>query len=385
LRVLHVISGLDPQNGGPTTALVGLAAAQVAAAGMDVTVLATWKIRDGFPVADELRGHGVEVIHVGPAKGKLSSHPMLRHHATAAVAAADIVHVHGLFEDAQHHGARAAQRRGVPYIITPHGMLSPWNMSRNRLFKRIYLAVRLRKNLNQAAALHFTSEVERDLVAPLELQPRAIVQRLGLDLSDFRELPAAGAFRGQWPQLGPRPFVLFLGRIDYKKGLDVLIPAFAAAKLADVPLVIAGPDRDGYEPAVREMVARYGLDERVLFTGMLRGRERLEAYVDAALFALTSHQENFGITVIEAMACGCPVLISDEVNIHGQVTEARAGEVVPVDLQRTATALERWMADEPGRRGAGERGRAFALSHYDWRAIAREWRSHYSLLVTGSA
>jgi glycosyltransferase involved in cell wall biosynthesis len=385
LRVLHVISGLDPQNGGPTTALVGLAAAQVAAAaGLDVTVLATWKIRDGFPVADELRGRGVKVIHVGPAKGKLSSHPMLRHHATAAVAAADIVHVHGLFEDAQHHGARAAQRRGVPYVITPHGMLSPWNMSRNRLFKRIYLAVRLRKNLNQAAALHFTSEVERDLVAPLGLRPKAIVQRLGLDLSEFRGLPAAGTFRRLWPQLGPRPFVLFLGRIDYKKGLDVLIPAFAAAKLGDVPMVIAGPDRDGYEPAVREMVARHGLGERVLFTGMLRGRERLEAYGDAALFVLTSHQENFGITVIEAMACGCPVLISDQVNIHGQVTEARAGEVIPADVQRTATALERWMADEPGRRGAGERGRAFALRHYDWQAIAQEWRSHYSLLVSGS-
>jgi glycosyltransferase involved in cell wall biosynthesis len=383
LRVLHVISGLDPQNGGPTTALVGLAAAQVAI-GMDVTVLATWKIRDGFPVADELRSKGVNVVHVGPAKGKLSTHPMLRHHATASVAAADIVHIHGLFEDAQHHGARAAQRRGVPYIITPHGMLSPWNMSRNRLFKRIYLAVRLRKNLNEAAALHFTSEVERDLVAPLGLRPKAIVQRLGLDLSEFRELPAAGAFRKRWPQLGSRPFVLFLGRIDYKKGLDVLIPAFAAAKLGDVPLVIAGPDRDGYEPAVREMVAPHALGERVLFTGMLRGRERLEAYVDAGLFALTSHQENFGITVIEAMACGCPVLISDQVNIHGQVTEARAGEVIPVDVQRTATALEQWMADEPTRRAAGGRGRAFALGHFDWRTIAQEWQSHYSLLASGS-
>jgi glycosyltransferase involved in cell wall biosynthesis len=379
LRILHVISGLDPQNGGPTTALVGLAAAQVAI-GMDVTVLATWKIRDGFPVADDLRSKGVNVVHVGPAKGKLSTHPMLRHHATASAAAADIVHIHGLFEDAQHHAARAAQRLRIPYVITPHGMLSPWNMSRNRLFKRIYLALRLRKNLNQAAAIHFTSDVERDMVAPLALRPKAIVQRLGLDLSEFRDLPAAGEFRRHWPQLGERPFVLFLGRIDYKKGLDVLIPAFAAARLGDVPLVIAGPDRDGYEPAVREMVAQHGLNERVIFTGMLRGRERLEAYVDAALFALTSHQENFGITIIEAIACACPVLISDQVNIHAQVTAASAGEVIPANVERTARALEQWMASEPPRRAAGARGRAWALDHFDWRSIAEEWRRHYQSL-----
>src|SRR5947209_8169935 len=115
MRILHVISGLDPQNGGPTTALVGLAAAQVEA-GLDVTILATWKVPDGLPVADALRAKGVNVIHVGPATGKLSRHPTLRAHAVAAVAAADVVHVHALWEEVQHQAMRAAQRQGVPYV-----------------------------------------------------------------------------------------------------------------------------------------------------------------------------------------------------------------------------------------------------------------------------
>jgi glycosyltransferase involved in cell wall biosynthesis len=387
MRILHVISGLDPQNGGPTTALLGLAPAQVTAAGLDVTVLATWKIPDGFPVADSLRARNVKVIHIGPAKGKLSRHPMLRHHVTAAVAAADVVHIHGLFEDAQHHAARAAQRRGVPYVITPHDMLSPWNMARNRLAKHLYLMLRLRPNLNRAAAIHFTSDAERDLVAPLGLRPPAIVERLGLDLTEFRELPPRGSFRSRHPPIGGKPFVLFLGRIDYKKGLDVLIPAFAAAatNLPDAMLVIAGPDRDGYEPAVRDMVARHGLHDRVLFTGMLHSRQRLEAYVDADLFALTSHQENFGITVIEAMACACPVLISDQVNIHPQVTAAAAGQVLPVDVSATTAALRQWMSDPDRRRAAAQHGRAFALEHYDWDAIARDWKTHYERLLIPSA
>jgi glycosyltransferase involved in cell wall biosynthesis len=377
MRVLHVISGLDPQNGGPTVALVGLAAAQKSI-GLDVTILATWKIPDGLPVAEQLRKQGVNVIHIGPATGKLSRHPELATKTAAAVAQADIVHIHGLFEEVQHQAARAAQKQKVPYIITPHGMLSPWNMNRSKWGKRLYMLWRLRRNLDRAAAIHYTSDVERDLVAPLKIQAPPLVQGLGLDLSEFRELPARGNFRAAYPQLGDRPIVLFLGRIDYKKGLDVLIPAFAAAKLGDAMLVIVGPNRDGYEPAVRKMVADCGANDRVLFTGMLEGRRRIEAYVDADLFALTSHQENFGITVIEAMASGLPVLISDQVNIHKQITEATAGEVIPVSVSATTSALEKWMSDENLRLQAGQRGRQFALARFDWMNIARQWITHYS-------
>lgn len=381
MRILHVISGLDPQNGGPTTVLAGLAPAQVAA-GMDVTVLATWKIPDGLPVAERLRGKGVNVIHVGPATGKLSSHPMLWGHAVACVAEADVVHVHGLFEDAQHFAAKAARRIGKPYLFTPHGMLSPWNLARNRLAKRFYMFWRLRRDLCRAAAIHFTSDAERELVAPMRLPGKPIVERLGLDLSEFADLPAKGAFRARFPQLADKPIVLFLGRIDYKKGLDVLIPAFAAARLGEAMLVIAGPNRDGYEPAVRDMIAQHGLTDRTLFTGMLHGRQRLEAYVDADLFALTSHQENFGITVVEAMASGCPVLVSDQVNIHAQVTQAQGGEVIPVDVPATTAAVERWLADEAKRRAAGNAARVYALSQYDWRTIAEDWKNLYASLIT---
>lgn len=384
MHILHIISGLDPQNGGTTTALVGIAESQ-ARLGLDVTILATWKIRDGFPIAERLRSNNVKVILIGPAIGKLSRHPTLAPETDRAVATADIVHIHGLFEEVQHQAARASQRRGVPYLITPHGMLSPWNLSRSKWAKRIYLFLRLRNNLDRAAAIHYTCEVERDLVAPLNLKAPPLVERLGLDLSEFQQLPPQGSFRAKWPQLGRKPFVLFLGRIDYKKGLDILIPAFAAAQLVDTSLVIAGPDRDGYEPTIRALVAQYQLQDRVLFTGMLHGRDRLEACVDAALFTLISHQENFGITVIEAMACACPVLISDQVNIHSEVTRSGGGEVIPVDVTITTESINWWMQNDVSvRQTAGTKGRSFVLESYGWDATAVDWKMHYESLIAGT-
>jgi glycosyltransferase involved in cell wall biosynthesis len=114
---------------------------------------------------------------------------------------------------------------------------------------------------------------------------------------------------------------------------------------------------------------------------MLHGRERIEAYVDADLFALTSHQENFGITVIEAMACGCPVLISDQVNIHADVSAAAAGVVTTLNPEEVRQRLESYLADAQWRCDAGRRGREFALRHYDWATIAGDWERLYASLA----
>jgi glycosyltransferase involved in cell wall biosynthesis len=387
VRILHVISGLDPQNGGPTAALVGLAPAQIAA-GLDVTILSTWKIRDGFPVADSLRARGVKVIHVGPAKGKLSKHPMLKHHLTAAVAAADVVHVHAMWEQAQYEAGRAARRRGVPYVITPHGMLDPFNMTRNAWAKRLFLELRLRANLEHAAALHFATPMERDAVARLRLRAPAIVEPLGLDLAEFRELPPRGRFREKHPSLKDRPVVMFLGRLHAGKGLELLIPAFARAKLpGDAMLVIAGPDSYGfhYSDEAKRLAAEHAIADRVLFTGMLHGPERIAALVDADLFALPSYHENFGIAAAEAMAAGLAVIVSDQVYQHPEISEHQLGAVVPLAVEPLAAELERWIADADLRRQAGERGRAFALEHYDWNVIAQNWKGHYERLGYSSA
>lgn len=393
MKILHVISELDPRAGGPAVALAGLTKAQ-AAAGLDVEVVATTRNDVNAPnpptpvpalaAAQDLRAAGVNVTVVGPARGALARHPDLAAAVDRAVARAGIVHVHALWEEIQHRAARAAVRLRRPYIVRPCGMLDPWSLDQSRWKKRLYRLWRLNRDLRQAAALHFTSQTERDLTAPLKLRPPALVVPNGVDLSEFQSLPRRGTFRARFPELGDRPIVLFLSRLHPKKGLDLLVPAFAraaagatSAAARDAVLVIAGPDSDGYRAKVEDLVKREKLFGRVLFPGMLYGPDRVAALADADLFCLPSYQENFGVAVVEALAASCPVVISDQVNIWREIVDAGAGAALPARVEPLAEALRTWLADADLRRRAADKARPFVWEHYDWAKIARRWVDAY--------
>src|SRR5262249_53250347 len=149
-------------------------------------------------------------------------------------------------------------------------------------------------------------------------------------------------------------------------GLDILVPAFAkSASAQHAMLVIAGPDIDGYQATVEQLARDAGIADRVVFPGMIYGKDRAAALVDAHLFALTSYQENFGVVVIESLAVGTPVIISDQVNIHRQITESHAGEVLPTNVDRIADALIRWLNDRDGRHIASLRAKEFVAKNFD--------------------
>jgi len=360
--------------------LTGLSKA-LTAQGLDVTVAATWQETTGFPVADDLRANGVKVRHIGQATGKLSRHPQLAAITDELVGGADIVHIHALWEEIQHCAARSAQRRGIPYVITPHGMLDPWNMSRGWLTKRLYLALRLRRNLNRAAALHFATDLERQAVGRLGLTAPCLVEPFGLDLREFAALPPTGTFRGHYPLLAGRPLIVFLGRIHAGKGLELLIPAMAHVLPAQSALVVVGPDGDGYRAVAEAMVKRHRLQDRVVFTGMLHGPDRIAALADADLAAQPSYHENFGISVAEALAAGTPVVVSDQVYLHTLITRAGVGGVVRTSVPELAAELSRWLGNSSLRQAAAKAARAFAFEHFDWNRIARHWMVHYRDIV----
>jgi len=386
MRVLHVISGIDPENGGPTSALLGLTKAQ-ARLGLDVTVLATWRYAPGRDNADTFRNAGVKVTMVGPARGKLSRHPDLSRVVDQHVSGADVVHIHALFEEIQHLAARACQRRCVPYLMRPCGALDPWAWSRGRFFKSIYLALRLRRNLNRAAFIHYTTDTERDASAHLGLIAPTIVEPNGVDLDEFTHLPGRGGLRKKFPILKNRPIVLFLGRLDPKKGIELLIEAFAGVlRVTAAPtssdrqrpvLVLAGPDVYGYQRKLESDIAGLQLTQDVVFTGMLPGQERIEALVDTDVFAMTSHVENFGVAVVEAMATGVACVVSERVNVAPAIRSASAGVVVSHDIPSITAALQDLLASDERRASLGTVARAFALARYDWAHIARRWESRY--------
>jgi glycosyltransferase involved in cell wall biosynthesis len=209
------------------------------------------------------------------------------------------------------------------------------------------------------------------------------VVALGLDFSAYQTLPPPGAFRERFPETGGKEIILFLGRINFKKGLDLLVQALARVvrKRRDLHLVVAGPDDDGWGVRVKGWLQQEGIADCATFTGMLLGEEKLAALRDARLFVLPSYSENFGIAVIEAMACGLPVVISDQVNIWREVEAAGAGLVTPCAVDPLAAALERLVAEADTAADMGRRGKELVARRFQWDSIALDLQAVYSGII----
>ena len=236
--------------------------------------------------------------------------------------------------------------------------------------------------LAKAAAIHYTAEEEMRLATPFVRGAPGIVVPNGLDLSDYARLPPRGSFRRHHPAIGERPIVLFFGRLNFKKGLDILTAAFGRLGLRanEARLVIAGPD-GGYRAATEAFVDEAGIRDRTVFTGLLQGEYKLAALADADLFVLPSYSENFGIAVIEAMACGLPVVISDKVNIWREIVADGAGLATPLEADAVAGAMARLLADPGLRRTMGEAGRRSVARRYAWDHVAEALEAAYRAIV----
>lgn len=296
----------------------------------------------------------------------------------------DLMHLHSLYMYHDRAGAAAARRAGIPYIVRPHGTLDPYIFKRRRMRKAVFECWFQNRVLEQAAALHYTTEDEWRLAAPVARNPHGFVVPNGLDTDEFANLPAKGAFRAKHPETGDRPIILFLGRLNFKKGLDLLAPAFGQLLSAghDAHLVIAGPD-DDMAGKTRGWLADAGALDRTTFTGMITGTEKLAALVDASMFVLPSYSENFGIAVAEAMACGLPVVVSDAVNIWPEVQSAAAGLVGPCDIEATARNMIH-VLENPGRAAEmGLNGICLVRDRYSWDGIAPTLEKAYEDVLAG--
>ncbi len=377
-------SSLDLRTGGVVAALGHLAIGQKLA-GLDVTVAATYHRDETHPLVGQLAEHGIASTLIGPTLDRrLKWHPSISRVLTPLIAGADILHIHALWEEIEHQASRIAARLGKPTVISPHGMLDPWSLRQSQRLKRLYYALRLETNLKRASLLHFTTVTERALTAPLGLGIRAEVIPNAIDMGEFRDLPPRGEFRRTLPAIGDRRIILFLGRLHAKKGLDLLIPAFATASLPDAVLVIAGNDYTNYTPQVEAMIAAHGLADRVIMVGHLGGRGRLGAFVDAEVFVLPSYQENFGIAIIEALATGTPVIISDQVNLHEEIIKAGVGWITPLEVEGLRRVLEQVLEDEDGRRRAGALAHEFVARRFDRAEIGTIWKDKYAELIGGA-
>jgi glycosyltransferase involved in cell wall biosynthesis len=206
----------------------------------------------------------------------------------------------------------------------------------------------------------------------------------GLNPNNYQILPPKGSFRKSHPETSLKKLILFLGRISFKKGLDILIPAFIrlSMKHPDYNLVVSGPDNEGIVERIIFELQQAGLptegpNSRITITGMISGDEKLAALNDADVFVLPSYSENFGIAVIEAMICGLPVIISDKVNIWREVVTDKAGIAGPCDINWFADAIESLLEQPEKRHEMGLAGIASVKKRYDWKNIAIQLENAY--------
>jgi glycosyltransferase involved in cell wall biosynthesis len=289
-----------------------------------------------------------------------------------AVPSADLVTIHSINLFPQYAAFTAAISARVPYIVTPHGALDPWLGRNSRLLKRLTNATWQRRMLANATAIHFTTADEARLAGGLTASAPHVIMPNGLDLSRFGGKRSGESFRAQ--RLGGfrGPVVLFLGRVARKKGIDLLIRGFArATPNRDSLLVIAGPDDESLTAELSAIAQELGVSAEVRFVGPVYDDDQLGALAAADVWALTSHTENFGNAVVEALAAGCPVLVSTEVNLAPQIAAADAGLVTGLSVDEIGAALHSLLENSEQRELLAARGRDFAR-RFDWSIVAPE-------------
>ncbi len=401
MRILQIVPALSLVYGGPSQMVRSLAAA-LAAQGLEVTVLTTDADGDaGQPPLEvplnqpvPMAGYQVRYFRCSPFrryKFSLGLLLWLARHGREY----DLAHIHALFSPVSTAAAMVCRWRGLPYLLRPLGTLDPADLQKKPRLKQLYGRWLEGPNLAGAAGVHFTSEQEAKISERFGATTRDVIVPLGVDLPS---LPEAGTARQQWGIPADVPLLLFMSRLDPKKGFDLLLPALEQLAAEGLPFhfVLAGanPQDPAYEQQIQAQVLGASWRSQATVTGFVSGDTKLALLRAADLFVLPSYYENFGIAVAEAMLAGLPVVISNQVHIWESVAAAAAGWVVACDPHQRGAAparealtaqLRLALQDAPERARRGAQAQALARSQYSWPAIAQQLATVYADLTPPQA
>ena len=391
MKVLQIVPSISLIYGGPSQMVLGLAPA-LANVGVDVTILTTDSNGDNGQVPldvvlnQPIRQDGYEIIYFrcSPFRRYKFSWDLLswlNKHAHEY----DLAHIHALFSPVSSMAAAICRYRKLPYILRPLGTLDPADLRKKKQLKQIYAAVLERPNLAGAAAVHFTSSQEakvssrfgaitRDLVLPLGVIPaNQKVNEIDKNVLRRFDIP------------GDMPLILFMSRIDPKKGLDLLIPALLKLfnEGCKFHFVLAGtnPQDPSYEEAIKKQIQNSVLHPHTTITGFVTGELKSALLEAADLFVLPSYYENFGIAVAEAMVAGTPVVISDQVHIWQEVHNSQSGWVAKTEVDSLTQKLKEALENPQECLNRGLNAQNYALQHYSWDALARQIYEFYQQVI----
>lgn len=354
MRILHTVASLQPDTGGPARSVPGLANA-LADQGAEVHV---W--------SPNVPGDSSDLTKFTLHRGTLEE-------ALGKIQGLDLIHDHGLWLPVNHRVAIASRQRNIPRVVSPRGMLEPWALNHKKWKKRAAWWLYQKKDLRSAGALHATAHSEAGQFQRLGLKNPIHTIPNGVDLpppSDLRPLPSN------------RKTVLFLSRIHPKKGLPMLVEAWAKLKPVGWQMLVAGPDENGHRLEIERQVEKTGLSDQWRFTGALEGEAKRQAFSQADLFILPTYSENFGIAVAEALASGIPVITTTGTPWQGLENHGCGWWVKPEMGTLAKTLGEAMALSDSARHEMGARGISWMKQDFTWEGIATKMLAAYQQVLS---
>lgn len=385
MKVLHVIPAVAPCYGGPSEALIHMCRAQMAigVAPVIATTDANGTSRLPVELFQSTEYKGVQTVFFPREHSESFKYSaQLKEWLGQNISAFDIVHIHAVFSHSSLAAASACRKRHVPYVVRPLGSLDPWSLGQRRILKRILWYCGVEQMLSRAAAIHYTSAEEMRLAEiALGSGSRGVVIPLGVDPALLETLPLPQGV-GEVFSESSDPYILILSRMVRKKRIHDFLEAFVdiirMQRFSRWVLVLAGRGDPKYMDLLKSLVKQAQVEGSVRFLDWLEGYKKIAALRGAALLALPSYQENFGIAAVEAMACGVPVLVSERVNLATEIANAKAGWITPLSEEGLRSTLREALESIDERRIRGERGRNLVLDRFQWNRCATSLSTLYA-------
>lgn len=383
MKILIVTPALGPVYGGPSKSVIELAHA-LGKKGASVDVVTT--NANGYQSLDVPLNHWIQrncyrlqffsCHSFKDYKCSLYLTQWLFHH----IGDYDLVQTNAIFSIPNLPAYIACRFHKVPYAVIPRGMLEPWALSYKALKKRLYYNLLEKPALQKASILQMLASTEAEQIKPLNLKTPITIAPNGIHRQDFEKLPNPELFYQQFPTTRHKTLILFLGRIDPKKGLDLLAEAFGKIhpQFPHTHLIIAGPDNIGFLPTAKDYFAHAGCLDAVTFTGMLTGSLKYAALAAASIYVASSYSEGFSMSVLEGMASGLPCVITTGCNFPeaaaanvAHVVDLNANAIAPdTCATQIASSLNHCLTHPQEAKAMGNRAREFILENYTWDKIA---------------
>ena len=364
MRILHAVRDLDVRSGGPSRS---------------VTATAEYVAREGGECGVLYSRRSEKVYYRSKTDEQFSRHELPGTVSVDCLDAVlrdqriDVLHIHGIWTRWLHHACAYASRRSIPYVIAPRGMLEPWAMNQKWIKKKLAWWVYQRGDLQSAARIHATSELEKQAIEALGITTQCVVIPNGVEIPESISSQSNAT-------CSDKRRVLFLSRLHPKKGADLLVEAWARVHPSGWECVIAGPDDSGYAKEIKRLISKYKLEGSIHVYPEIEDQQKWQAYRESSLFVLPSHSENFGLVVAEAFGAGLPVITTTKTP-WARVNADRSGWCVEDTIEgitsalRAATGFDRHVLSE-----MGARGRAVVEREYSWRATATQLMCMYEAM-----